>query len=241
MCSSAVTDELTRLVSVGNCTAALAFGWERIRRTMPEAKLPRVLHPDMPGAGTVSEEKVARFLGLIEGRLRVAPPREWEAALKSARWYGRNAYFFSSSDERDVRSGWQVRRDGEHWVLRQDGDSIRVSAKNTKGVLNAAVVEFDKNTEFVALYHSAPVGYMLFALERGSGTEIWHSEVWAFSNLRPLQGRQNHRIEMRFTEETVVVFGTSYGFGFSYLEAFDRKTGKNLGRFNTLYFDRSFN
>src|SRR5579859_3591959 len=52
--------ELDRLASAKNCTVALAAGWERVRRTVPEAKHGEIVSPDA--------KAIARFLGLIEGR-----------------------------------------------------------------------------------------------------------------------------------------------------------------------------
>lgn len=73
--SASSMSELDRLVLVPDCTAALAAGWERVIRTVPEAK--KFVAPDA--------NAIARFLGLVEGRVRFPILEAWEAALKSAK------------------------------------------------------------------------------------------------------------------------------------------------------------
>ena len=38
--------DLDRLASISDCTAAMAAGWERVRRTMPETQQKAVVTPD---------------------------------------------------------------------------------------------------------------------------------------------------------------------------------------------------
>jgi hypothetical protein len=58
--------DLDRLVVSSDGTAAVAAGWERVRRTLPETEDDPV-SPDMMA--------VSRFLGLVEGRLLISVPK----------------------------------------------------------------------------------------------------------------------------------------------------------------------
>lgn len=80
--------ELGRLVAVSDCTAVMAAGWERVRRTMPETMQEAAVTPDILA--------ISRFLGLIEGRLQVPIPKTWEETVKCATGYGRKEYLVSA-------------------------------------------------------------------------------------------------------------------------------------------------
>jgi hypothetical protein len=75
--SSAPMDDLHRLVTDPDCTVALAAGWERVWRTLPTEEQDEPVVPD----GDV----VACFLGLLEGRIHITIPKEWETAVVSGR------------------------------------------------------------------------------------------------------------------------------------------------------------
>jgi hypothetical protein len=84
--------DLDRLVTVSDCTLSLAAGWERVRRTMPEAERGDVVVPDSPA--------VSRFLGLVEGRLRVPIPKTWAETLQSSAGHGQKSTSFEVFDRK---------------------------------------------------------------------------------------------------------------------------------------------
>ena len=112
--STSAERELGHLVSVPDCTAAMAAGWERVRRTMPETVKDGVVAPDSLA--------ISRFLGLIEGRIQISIPKTWEQAVKSARGHGQKRIWFDSSHLLTAKGGteqWVVDRDGAHWLVKK--------------------------------------------------------------------------------------------------------------------------
>jgi hypothetical protein len=85
--SASPKTEMNRLLTDKDSTVALAWGWERVRRTVPEADQQALINPD---SGTLS-----RFLGLVEGRLQVPIPEKWEATIRSAKGNSRRNIWFS--------------------------------------------------------------------------------------------------------------------------------------------------
>jgi hypothetical protein len=228
--------DLDRLMSASECTAALAAGWERVRRTMPETEEKDVVSPDLLA--------ITRFLGLVEGRLQVPVPKTWEEALKSAMGYGPKSIWFPRSDgvlvER-FHEEWRLERDGAHWLLKKDNRLIKLPIEDHSGPIENASVVCAGEWWYVALYGSFSQ-YKLFAVDQGTGKVMWSSHVWGTTKVYPPgiigfgSGSDWHVATLRLSGETLVVFGFS-GCAV-YVEAFDRKTGENRCRFSTAYFER---
>jgi hypothetical protein len=236
--SASTRSELQRLVSVPDRTAAMAAAWERVRRTMPETEQVDVVTPDLLA--------VSRFLGLIEGRVGVPVPKAWEETVKSAVGRSqRNIWFPPRWDLALIgrSSGqWPLERDGAHWLVKKDSQSITLPAQDQVETFSDATVECAGESAYVGLYGSLPTSaYRLFAVNQGSGNVVWSCNVWGTSRIRPrgvivnTSGSDWHVANMRASGETLVVFGFSSRA--VYLEAFDRKTGENRCRFSTAYFD----
>jgi hypothetical protein len=234
--SSSPRSELGRLASVPDCTTAMAAGWERVRRTMPETEQEDAVGPDLLA--------ISRFLGLIEGRLHVPIPKTWEETVKSATGRGqRNIWFPPRSDlllpERNFE--WLVERDGAQWLVKKDSQLIKVPAGNDLGPLSRARVECTRERAYVAVYGSLSDAYPLIAVDQANGKVLWSSKVWGTSKVWPrgiivnTSGSDWHVVTMRSSSETLVIFGFSSRA--VYVEAFDRNTGENRCRFSTAYFD----
>jgi hypothetical protein len=75
-------------------------------------------------------------------------------------------------------------------------------------------------------------GYVdVFCYDVPSGRRIWKATGWSLGE-RMLNGwNPYHIMDVRFTEETVIILGT--GLSDCYLEVFDSNTGKSIGRFST--------
>ncbi len=220
--------EVDRLVSAPDCAVALAAGWERVRRTMPKAKQQDLVSPDVAA--------LARFLGLVEGRIRTPIPEAWEAAVKSTKGSSRMATWFSYPEliEGALKKN-RPRRDAHEWIVEKDRMSIRVPVEDGLGPVDNVAAHLDTEAVYIALYGWPPVPYRLLAVDRASKKVIWSSKVWAAGGLKAYGGQGWHFAETRLGGETLTVFGISEGS--AYIEVFDKNTGENRCRFSTSYFD----
>ncbi len=232
--STATRSELGRLASVPDCTTAMAAGWERVRRTMPETEQEDAVTPDLLA--------ISRFLGLIEGRLQVPLPKTWEETVKSAVGRGQKTIWFPRWDlvlvERRF-TPWSFTRDGDHWLVKNENQLIKLPAEDA--MVSNVTVECAGESAYVALYGSQSP-YRLFAIDQRKGKIAWSSKVWGTARVFPrgvivnTSGSDWHVVTMRSTDEMLVVFGFA-GVGV-YVEAFDRQNGENRCRFSTNYFER---
>ncbi len=235
--SSSTRSDLDRLVAVSDSTAAIAAGWERVRRTMPETNHEDVVTPDLLA--------ITRFLGLIEGRVHVSIPKTWEATVKSAIGHSQKSIWFPPRPDLLLmdrhNANWRVEREGANWLVKNDRQLMKLPARNDDGAIFHAAVESAGEKAYVVLYGGLSHAYRVSAIVQGTGKVAWSSEVWGFRELWPRgvigssSGSDWHVVTMRSSGETLVVFG--YSGRAVYVEVFDRKTGVNQCRFSTAYFD----
>ena len=88
---------------------------------------------------------------------------------------------------------------------------------------------------YVYLYFWPPIPYKLCAIDRRSSKVIWSSLVWAAGGMKTYTGQGWHQAELTLTSGNITVFGVAGDT--AYVEMFDRKTGKNIVRFSTSYFN----
>jgi hypothetical protein len=219
--------ELNRLVSMPDCTVALAAGWERVRRTMPEAKKNEVASPD--------KAAISRFLGLIEGRVQTPIPEDWETAVKSAFGSGQWSITFSSPNSAKIAFAPKrpLKRSADRWIVEPDGQSIQIPPGYLVQATTQLAMHLAGKTAYVVLYNSLPFPYRLYAIDKDSGQVIWTSEVWPFSGVIFGTGIGCHDAMIRSTDESVAVFGLAGGC--AYVDVFDKTTGENRCRFSTGY------
>jgi len=227
--SSSPTSELNHLVTAPDCTVALAAGWERVCRTLPEKEQDELVSPD--------DEAVFRFLGLLEGRIQFPIPEAWEAAVKSGKAYSQREFRFSRPNrgKQPFPEHGLLRRTGRQWIVEKDRQLIKLPADDGLGPVDYAAVEFAGERAYTALYSWPPAPYRLFATDRGSGQILWSSSVWAAGNWLAYSGSGWHFVTMRSAGDKLAVFGISSRT--VYAEVFDKKTGENRCRFSTAYFD----
>ena len=216
-------------------TTALSAGWERVRRTMPENERQGVVVPD-PLA-------VARFLGLVEGRIRIPIPNVWEEAVKSAKGRGQRDIRFDRQYVRDKTSSsgrWLVERKGGDQLVTRGSELIKVPARDPELVMEAAVL-LDGDTAIVALYSPSSRPFRLVSIDRKGKKLNWTSEVWGPCTISPpglyqfSTGLDGHVVTIRSSDKTFAVFGCSVNG--VYVELFDRMTGENRCRFGSAYFN----
>jgi hypothetical protein len=204
---------------------------------MPAVESEDAVAPDMLA--------IARFLGLIEGRLHVPIPKAWEEAVKSARGLGqKNIWFPPRMDlAMAARSDGQrpLERHGAHWQVKTNNQLIELPADDGVWPFGNATVECAGKLNYVAVYGGLSDACKLFAVDQIRGKVIWSSNAWGKSKVRLSDVAANnsgsdwHYVMMRLSGEWLVVFGFSSRA--LYVEAFDRTTGENRCRFSTAYFD----
>ncbi len=227
--SSTPTSELKRLATVPDCNLALAAGWERVCRTVPATEQEELVNPDA--------EAISRFLGLLEGRIQFSIPAEWEAAVRSAKAYRQRDFRFPRPErgEQPFPGHGLLRCAGHHWIVKKDGQLIKLPTDDGSGPVDFAAVEVAGDRTFTALYGWPPAPYQLFATDRESGAVIWSSRVWAAGEWRGYAGSGWHLVALRSAGEKLAVFGMD--FRTVYVEVFDKRTGENRCRFSTAYLD----
>jgi hypothetical protein len=202
---------------------------------MPETEQVDVVTPDLLA--------ISRFLGLIEGRIRVPIPKTWEETVRSVQGHGqRNIWFPPRPDLVLVArrsEQWLVERDGAHWLVKKGSQLIKFPAEDGLGPVSYATAECAGEWAYVAMYDT-PSAYRLFAIDQGNAKVMWSSKVWGTSKVWPRgvivnSGPDWHAVSIRSSGEALGVFGFSSRA--VYVEVFDRKTGENRCRFSTAYFD----
>jgi hypothetical protein len=229
--STASTRELDRLVSAPDCTVALAAGWERVQRTVPEPKNSMV---------TPDEREISRFLTLVEARIRVPLPKEWKAALKTARGDHHKELLCFITPEltgRARRPRAQVRREGDKWLIEKDFRRIKIPLDSAFEQRDEVAVHLAGHTGYIAPYDWMPLPHRLFAVDRTTSRVLWSSEVRAAGLVMGSSGDCGQQVvTLSSTSETVAVFGIHSLV--LYVCVFDRMTGERRCRFSTRYFDQ---
>jgi hypothetical protein len=219
--SKSTGGDLNRLIASQDTTLALAAAFERVRRTVPGQKSGARIRPDT--------HAVTRFLGFVEGRIKVVIPELWEEVVKS-----------DSIPEKLLKGSLpevsKLKLDGDDWIVKTDNGTIKLPAENGSARADAAAVQSDGEIAYVAVYGPFPVPYRLLAVNRRTGKVIWSTKVWGVGGLRDYQGPAIYFANIRLTDDLVAVFGFYNSAG--YIEVFDKKTGENRGRFCNAYFDK---
>ena len=227
--NGATTEELERLVDHPHCGVALLAGWERVRRTVPREE---------PLNSVVDKMALARFLELVEKRTQVTLPGFWEGAVQSARSHRRSNIYFPKRERTDGVS--EVKRRGDLWVVTADGETWFLPGAGPLspwGRGGEASVELTNKRAYFAIYDdTAPSPCTLYAVERSSGEVSWSAEAWTGGGLMDSAGwGGSHDAKLQVRGDEVIVFGVTDGA--AYIEVFDTKTGWNLWRFSTGYFN----
>jgi hypothetical protein len=224
---------LDKLVCDPDTTLALAAGWERVRRTIPEST------DDEIGPDVVA---LARFIGLVEGRLQTVVPSSWSAALRSAKAFGRQRIYFPPDTLQMMafrRYEREVKCEGSNWSVVNGSDTFTVPADKSLIPPTKAVVQTVDGTAYVAMFSQMTSTYRISAIRRDNRQVIWSSKVWAEERVHDREvnvgGAGWHAVKLLASNNTLAVFGIS---GWTmYFEVIDRKTGESCCRFSTANFD----
>lgn len=226
-------DGLRRLMMNSSDTIAVQAAWEEVELTVPE-KPERTVRPD--------RDKLAKFLGFLEGRARVQAPPWWSEAVLDARANRRgNVYAggFRMADRREPKGNAPVPPLPATFD-RQDGKAVvRVGAAfapvpedlpeklRLHGSFDTVSALMTPERCFVAVHGCIGYPYKLACVERASGKLRWISEVWA-SWWYSATGLHFHSVEVTEQGGRVVVFGVASGT--FHVEAFRMEDGINVLR-----------
>jgi hypothetical protein len=248
---AAPADSLDTLVASPDPALAVAAAWERVRRTTPADTTDNFKGPfttmearyrAIPGPDSAV---LARFVGLVEGRLQLPVPAFWAASIECAKYNGQRTVWFPIGEPvspmltaalKTIKGRSVPRRSGHDWIVDVGGLSeiLPASGEEVRSDLATEMLSGDK--AYIALYNSYPaLSYRLFAVSRRNGRIIWTSQVWAegHGDGYGWSGVGHHVVELEAAGDRLAVFGIS---GVAYIEVFDIKTGKNLFRFGTSDF-----
>jgi len=198
----------------------------------------------LPGAGPkepipVKAGKLKRFLGFVEGRLRVNVPDEWEAAFSNLHCYRRTALMFDRPKEARYQNGelgfrlpapLKIDQNGAKPVLRSGADSVMLPVQASKKNADHIDACFTGDHCYLAVHGDHTVEYQLYCIERKSGNVAWQAQVWANGAFWGPE-KIAHRVAVVASDERVLVFGMADES--AYIEDFAAKDGANLFRFST--------
>ena len=218
--------ELSKLENSADTTIALSAAWERVRRRIPKKESNQVYTPD--------KEALSRFLNFVAERTETSIPKGWEATVMSADARERGNIHYSWTDTLSNALENQNAQTAEE-------KQIQKMLMLVMGFQPEHIQKFDlrypmihdEGFVYVASCVPVPSFYDVFAIDQKTKEIIWESESWASSCLPDLTGSHWHHAELRTTQNTLIVFGSSNLE--IYIEIFDKKTGKNLCRFSSAY------
>ncbi len=210
----ATTDnDLRQLTAHANTTIALAAGWERVRRTIPEAWTRGELS---------SSESLDKLLELIEQRTKIPPPAFWKEAIRTAEYRARDNIYVDASSRSEkadfLKRGFvvpdpptpNVRWGDTDWLVTAEGREWRLPRlPYTNGAEKLAVTTNEKRVFFL-LYSWSFDPHSLYAADRESGDVKWSTSVWEKSaSIQMSGGVDRIRAELQLHDNEIVVFGIS--------------------------------
>ena len=216
-----------QLIASPDISIALAGGWARVLWSMP-AKTGDIWQPDRLA--------LARFIGLVEGRVGMPVPADWEKTLYSAVYSEDRPFFLPTTRpaENEQQPGVAVSQQGDSWVVQRGTEEWRLPVADRRGPVDDAAVVVHEDHAYVTLHAWPATQYMLYRLDRASGRVEWSTRVWGVGEGVWYQGYGFHWVQLRLTSDQLVVFGISNDV--AYVEIFGPATGHNLCRFGTSYF-----
>jgi hypothetical protein len=221
---------------------ALSAAWKAVRKAIKE--------PVMEGRRGVQPDGIAlaRFLGFVEGRLKVTLPKEWEDAVMTAECHrnrsdywiflheGVGPYHLPEGGIRTARNITLSRTDGA-LVASSGNDAFRFDSALFKreGKTFSLNVLFDDERCYAVIHQDFIFRpYQIFCMHRPSGRLLWTADALNGAVLLPGGGGSDadwHFTWLTLKNDTLYVFGASRST--TYVEGFSSTTGENQFRFST--------
>jgi hypothetical protein len=240
---------LSTLQACEDTGVAIQAAWEHVRRSLPNQR------PEYEGLRPppIDRKAANRFLGFVEGRLRVSAPPWWQELIVSGRGHilsnGQHSYRFNGTalgryyeqtvgdgDDDVLLLGLGVRLkryNPELLDLDIDGKTVGFPLRETlrRNVSATAV----KDPVYVAVSHSfSSATSEMIAVDAERKERVWIAKIWGEVPLLFRSGWGGfHWIDFRHTADEVIVFGALEDV--VYAEAFTIADGKPDWRFSSTY------
>jgi len=224
------------LLSHDNANVAIQAAWCVYSRTVPRRRayfgggdFDLRYHPD-----------VQRFLGVLEGRLRVSVPEWWERAIEDLKE--------QLPDDRSLPNGGWTKLPDEllkeaqaDVILMLPGETpderirIRMSTESVRRLLwwdKAVAVGVSSRQVILLARGTAGRASGLLCLDRTAFEERWRTHTWGLGPNGPFFGPPiKDYVSIVMTADRVFIFGANITG--AYVEAFELKDGTNIARFAT--------
>jgi hypothetical protein len=241
------TEGVRRLKAHPHDGVALRAAWEEVRQSVPEKAQANSRGKDLDGP------TAQRYLGFLEGRLRVNAPPWWQKYFLAAQAYHRENIFFSIPYESwpyskfqsvgtdrllSVPKGASLVKGAEGLVYKSEQGSLvvpsdAVDSEKVRGPIDSLCASADSHRWYLAVHGSRGMGYPLFGINRATGKVAWQSSVWAAATSAVYTGRGYHFVAVVPHADKVLVFGMANDV--AYVEGFRAETGECLFRIGTTY------
>ena len=237
--AQASPSQLSAWRNTGHISIAFGAAWTRVQRTLPDV--------DKGVDAEVDRAGVSKFMGFIEGRLHVEPPKFWEEALLGMRarvntqpifGWPKEKLYIANAVGYDCSMGISAKRSGDaitlasglHRCLLPVAD-IRKAEETTR--VESLSVLFDEKRCYVAMHSDRCEPYRLVAYDMKAGTREWITTVWGRGDKIVYMGKGFHFVTLVPSEAGMAAFGVADDA--AYVELFSAKDGKCKGRFCTSY------
>lgn len=232
--------------SHAHSTVAIAAAWHDVCLTF-ERPPRRENNLEWAPREPIRSAKLQRFLGFVEGRLRIQLPAEWEQTLTRARVTSRHGLGWRSFDHwplRKTRSGYltadrlEAADRGAFLVVGRGEDRANVPkslwAEESKCSVatHSIVVGLNKRYCVCGMLPHDGGSFELHCVRRRDGTVCWTAEVMGTmygASSGPVG--EKDRAAVSLTSDRVVVYGV--GPHGAHLQVFAIETGAALCRFST--------
>lgn len=237
----ATDEELRHLITTDACASVvLAAAWERLLRTSYQR--------EQADERDIGEAEIQRFLGVVEGKMRVELPEWWELGICSARvsnlehrWVrftigaeADRSPFQLTHDHIRIAKGASLDRQGENWSIRHLDKSYPLPGellRSAGGPVDVITFETADGAYIVGTHSSRATPYLVYGVDLTTWHTRWTAKVLSLRNSPQYTGRGWHWSELRADADVVFVFGMTDDT--AYIEAFDVRTGVPLLRFWT--------
>jgi hypothetical protein len=234
------TDQIRDLKEHEHDTIAIAAAWHEVRETFAETTKPDTL----PQCGAkIDQAALERFLGFVEGRLRIRLPKVWQESCRHPRVYSPRSiriqtfkYWPRHSTDAGFSAPLSVqatKEDGRVTVNTDVGECQLPKSVLSKKDLLAGSLAAAIDTEYCvcAFYNEIGYGYKLHCVNLKKESVVWTKPVFAgFYGGVSGTGYQS-RVSIHLKAGHAFVFGTCL-MG-SYVEVFSLKTGQPTCRFTS--------
>ncbi len=241
-------------------TVSLCAAWEEVRRSVA---VPTTETNDDEAYEIVPFRRCAlqRFLGVVEGRLRVTPPYWWQSIVgrleTTRKWHGIVRYpdgiveklkpyqgppgeiqVLSSIDVKRQRDGTlELESGGYKYTLPAESleEAIRTHGRLSENREHIGLTAWLNDDFCVYGFHSfVSWEYSLHCVDRVSGERVWSSNVWSHFHSH-MSGAPHlwHMAEIRQQDDTLILFGVDVES--VYIEGIALKDGVTRFHFTSAY------